>query len=71
MTVIGSGFAPGSGNTIFEFRKGIATAVSCASTTECTMLAPVSAATGVVDVRASVGGKTGKKNPPADQYTYN
>ncbi len=69
VTVTGNGFAPGSGETVFEFGKGIALAVDCASTTECTMLSPASAKIGAVDVRATVNGKTGKKNPLA-QFTY-
>jgi len=70
VTVTGSGFAPGSGTTVLKFGKGIATDVECSSTTECTMRSPAAARTGTVDVRASAGGKTSKKNPPADQYTY-
>jgi hypothetical protein len=69
VTVTGNGFAPGSAETVFEFGKGIALAVDCASTTECTMLSPAAARTGAVDVRAKVNGKTGKKNPLA-QFTY-
>jgi hypothetical protein len=67
--ITGNGFAPGSAETVFEFGKGIALAVDCASTTECTMLSPAAAKTGAVDVRAKVNGKTGKKNPLA-QFTY-
>jgi alpha-tubulin suppressor-like RCC1 family protein len=70
VTVTGSGFALGSGTTTFEFGKGIATAVSCASTTECTMLSPAAAKTGRMDVRAKAGGKTSLKNALGDQYTY-
>jgi IPT/TIG domain len=71
VTVTGSGFAPGSGTTTFDFGKGIATAVDCASTIQCTMLSPAAAKTGTVDVSAKAGGKTSKKNPPGDQYIYN
>jgi hypothetical protein len=35
------------------------------------MLSPAAAKTGSVDVTARAGGKTSKKNPSADQYTYN
>lgn len=70
VTVTGTGFAPGAGQTLFEFRKGIALSVNCASINVCTMTAPAAAKAGVVDVRAQVGTKTSKKNPPADQYTY-
>jgi hypothetical protein len=34
------------------------------------MLAPAATKTGTVDVRATAGGKTSKKNPPGDQFTY-
>jgi alpha-tubulin suppressor-like RCC1 family protein len=70
VTVTGSGFAPGTGTTVFEFGKGVALSVSCASTGECTMRAPAARKVGAVDVRAKAAGKTSKKNPPADQYTY-
>ena len=70
VTVTGSGFAPGTGTTVFEFGKGVALSVSCASTGECTMRAPAARKAGTVDVRAKAAGKTSKKNPPADQYTY-
>jgi hypothetical protein len=69
VTITGNGLAVGSGETAFEFGKGIALAVDCASTTECTMLSPAAARTGAVDVRAKVNGKTGKKSPLA-QFTY-
>jgi hypothetical protein len=69
VTIAGNGFAVGSGETVFELGNGIALAVACTSTTECTMLSPAAARTGAVDVRAKVNGKTGKKNPLA-QYTY-
>jgi hypothetical protein len=69
VTVTGNGFAVGSGETVFEFGSGIALAVDCTSTNECTMVSPAAAKTGTVDVRAKVNGKTGKKNPLA-QYTY-
>jgi hypothetical protein len=55
---------------IFEFGKGVATSVNCTSMSECTMLSPAAAKTGTVDVRAKAGGKTSKKNPPADQFAY-
>jgi streptogramin lyase len=69
VTITGSGFALG-GETTFEFGKGVALVVNCSSTSECTMHTPAAAKTGTVDVRAEAGGKTGKKNPPADHYTY-
>ena len=68
--ITGSGFGLGSSATVFKVGKGIATAVSCTSTTECTMAVPAAAKAGIVDVRAKAGGKTSKKNP-ADHFTYN
>jgi len=70
VTVIGSGFAPGS-ETNLLFGRVPGTAVSCASTTECTVTSPVARGTGVVDVIAQVGKAKSKKTPPADQFTYN
>jgi hypothetical protein len=64
------GFAPGSNNTAFKFKKTIATPVECTTTTTCTMLAPAATKAGTVDVRATVGKKTSKPNRPADQFTY-
>jgi plastocyanin len=71
VTVAGSGFALGDG-TVFELGKADGTSVDCTSTTTCTMLAPaaVKGRAGAVDVRAKAGGKTSKKNPAEDQYTY-
>ena len=65
----GSGFATGAGTT-FSFGKGAATSVNCASSMECTLPAPAAAKPGAVDVRAKAGGKTSKKNPPGDRFTY-
>jgi hypothetical protein len=71
VTVTGAGFAPGSGSTAFTFRKGAATGVECASTTQCTMTAPAALNAGRVDVQARVVGVNGKsKKSPADSYTY-
>ena len=70
VTVTGSGFALGITATVFKFGHGIATALDCVSTSECTMFAPAAARTRAVDVRATVGGKTSKKNPSADRFTY-
>jgi hypothetical protein len=70
VTVKGSGFAPGSG-TAFKFGKTPGTSASCTSTTECTVLAPPAATKpGAVDVSATAGGKTSKKTPLTDQFTY-
>ena len=69
LTVTGSGFAVGAGTT-FSFGKAVASSVNCASSTECTLLTPAAAKPGTVDVRAKAGGKTSKKSPPGDQFTY-
>ncbi len=69
VTVTGTGFALGAG-TSFKFGKGLAGSVSCASSTECTLVAPAAARAGTVNVRARAGGKTSHKNPPSDQFTY-
>jgi hypothetical protein len=71
LTVTGSGFAPGPGLTTFEFGKASAGSVGCTSTTTCTLISPTASKAGVLDVRAKVGTKTSKKNPPADRFTYN
>ena len=68
VTVTGSGFAPGSGTTIFRFGKKKAVGVVCESSTSCTMTTP--AGTGTVDVTAQVGKGKGAVNAPADQFTY-
>jgi hypothetical protein len=70
VTVSGSGFAIGAGATVFTLGKGIATSVDCTTSSTCTMLAPAAAKTGAVDVRAKTNGKTSKKSPPGDQFTY-
>jgi hypothetical protein len=70
ITVMGAGFAPGNGVTVFALGKGIAVGVVCPTTSECTLRSPAVAKAGVVDVRAKVSGKTGKKSPPGDSYTY-
>ena len=71
VTVTGSGFAIGSTESLFVFGTAHATSVSCASTMECTVVAPVHSA-GKVQVRESVKG-TNITTPtsPADEFTYN
>jgi hypothetical protein len=69
ITITGSGFALGSA-TAFKVGKVLATSVNCSSTTSCTALTPAATKAGAVDVRATVAGKTSKKNAPADQFTY-
>jgi alpha-tubulin suppressor-like RCC1 family protein len=72
VTVSGSGFAPGTGTTVFEFGKATATAsaVECASTSSCTMLTPATKRAGAVDVVAVVGKTKSKKSPPADSFSF-
>ena len=67
--VTGSGFAPGTGLTGFAFERTPGTSVSCASTTECTVVSPAGKA-GPVNVVASVGGVKSEVSLPADQFTY-
>jgi hypothetical protein len=68
VTVSGSGFAPGSGTTVW-FGKALATAVECSSTTVCTAIAPPTIKPGAIDVVAAVDKKKSKKSV-ADRFTY-
>ena len=67
--ILGSGFATGANATIFKFGNAIATSVECDSTTMCAVVSPSHKAA-VVEVKATVTGKTSKQNPPADDFTY-
>lgn len=73
--ITGTGFAVGTNTTAFHFGgTSLATSVNCASTTACTVVTPAHAA-GTIDVKAkvlesSVDGQS-RRNPPADQFTYN
>jgi alpha-tubulin suppressor-like RCC1 family protein len=69
VTILGAGFEPGAQATTFEFGSTKAKMVECASSSECTAVAPPHAA-GVVDVKAVVNKLSSAKNPPADQFTY-
>jgi hypothetical protein len=69
VTVTGAGFAPGTTGSKFSFGTTKATAVTCASSTECTMLAPAHAA-GTVEVTAIVNKISSAKQPPGDNFTY-
>ncbi len=76
VTITGDGFASVS---LFSFgtgKRALGGAVNCISATTCTVVTPPHAA-GTVDVRAGFHSYThkiislfGKKNPPADQFTY-
>jgi PKD domain/IPT/TIG domain len=67
--VTGTGFALGTGATSFKFGSTPATSVNCTQPTTCTVRAPAHRA-GTVDVRASVGGLTSKRNAPTDRFTF-
>jgi hypothetical protein len=69
VTVTGSGFAPGTGTTVFKFRTAHATSVVCESTTTCMLVTPPGKP-GTFEVKAVVGEINGKKNPAGDTYTY-
>jgi alpha-tubulin suppressor-like RCC1 family protein len=69
VTVSGSGFAMGAGATKFKFGKKAASAVSCASSTSCTMLTPAETA-GTVEVTAQVNGVKSPVDEPGDEFTY-
>jgi hypothetical protein len=69
VSITGVGFAAGT-TTTFTFGKPLATSVSCSSTTSCTAVSPAALKTGVVDVTAQVGTAKGKRNTPADRFTY-
>jgi hypothetical protein len=68
VAITGTGFTPGTSGTTFKFGTAKASAVSCASTTECVVSAPANAA-GKFDVRATVN-KVVSPKVPADQFTY-
>jgi hypothetical protein len=69
VTIRGSGFALGSA-TAFDFGKTPGASVDCTSTSTCTVTSPAAAKAKPVDVIAKVGKAKGKKNPPADRFTY-
>ena len=68
VAVSGTGFAPGTGTTIW-FGKALATSAECSSSTSCTAVAPPTLKAGAVDVIAAVAKKKSKKSA-ADQFTY-
>jgi hypothetical protein len=67
VTVTGAGFALGS-ETVFKFGAAKAGAVSCTSSTTCTMLSPAHAA-GTVDVKATVEGLNSAKSS-GDRFAF-
>ncbi|HTY97395.1 MAG TPA: IPT/TIG domain-containing protein, partial [Solirubrobacteraceae bacterium] len=71
VTITGSGFAPGEGNTGFLFGKGLAGGVECASTSECTLLTPSDPKKAApVKVKAVVGTNKSSTKEPAAVYSY-
>jgi hypothetical protein len=68
VTVTGTGFAPGTTGTSFRFGTAKGLAVSCASTTSCTVTAPAHLA-GTVDVKATVNAVASSK-AAGDSFTY-
>ncbi|MEA2208358.1 MAG: large repetitive protein, partial [Solirubrobacteraceae bacterium] len=69
VTVLGTGFAPGVGATMFKFGATQASSVSCESTTSCTFVTPAKKP-GIYDVAAIAGGLKSKASPPSDQFTF-
>jgi alpha-tubulin suppressor-like RCC1 family protein/formiminotetrahydrofolate cyclodeaminase len=69
VVVIGTGFIPGTTGTKFLFGSARSKSVSCASSTECTVLSPANAA-GTVEVVAIVNKVPSLKQPPGDNFTY-
>ncbi len=75
VAITGTGFAVGTGTTVFKFGKSLlATSVDCTSITTCSAVSPAHVA-GTVDVRAKVVAApdvlASRSNPPADRFTYN
>jgi alpha-tubulin suppressor-like RCC1 family protein len=69
VTVLGTGFSPAVGTTMFKFGAAQATSVSCESMTRCTFTTPARKP-GVYDVAAVVGGLKSAASPPGDQFTF-
>ncbi len=69
VTVTGSGFAPGATATTFKFGLKKPTAVSCETSTTCTMIAPAGAAAGTVNVVATVN-KVNSPKAAGNVFTY-
>ncbi len=70
VTITGSGFAVGANKTAFKFGSTKAKSVSCASTSECSVVVPAAHATGTVDVKVTANKASSTANPPADHFTY-
>jgi hypothetical protein len=66
VTLAGTNFASGM---TFRFGKAVVAGENCISTS-CTVISPAGRKPGVVDVTGQLGKSKGKKNPPADRFTY-
>jgi alpha-tubulin suppressor-like RCC1 family protein len=70
VTVSGSGFAVGTDATAFKFGKLLGASVECAGSSSCVFVTPPAKKAGVAEISAAVGKSKSKKNPPADEFTY-
>jgi hypothetical protein len=71
VTVTGSGFGVGSGESKFVFGTALATSESCVSTMQCTVVAPAHANGTVRLKETAVGSAITTPASPAAQFTYN
>ncbi|HEY4452088.1 MAG TPA: IPT/TIG domain-containing protein [Solirubrobacteraceae bacterium] len=69
VTVTGAGFAPGTAGTKFKFGSTAVKSVSCASSTQCTMIAPAHEAA-TVEVKATVNKVSSLANPAGADFSY-
>lgn len=69
VTVTGTGFVTGPGNTSVSFGGTPSTSVAVASATQLTALAPARAA-GAIDIRVTTAGGTSAATPLTDTFTY-
>jgi IPT/TIG domain-containing protein len=69
VTIEGSGFAPGAGNTTFKFGKQTPVQADCLTIAKCTADAPAASRPGAVAVIAAVGRSKSKRSSAA-LYTY-
>jgi alpha-tubulin suppressor-like RCC1 family protein len=69
VTITGAGFATGAGATTFKFGTKAASEVQCASTHECTAIAPAAKKAGAVQVVAQVG-KGKSATSAGDRFDY-
>lgn len=70
VTVSGSGFAPGTSDTTFQFGHTLVTSAECTSSAACTIVTPPhKAGTEDLQVKVSPVAETSKKTP-ADRFTF-